>query len=121
MANLARLTAVWVPVSPTSAAVEFPVPAILLGRSDLWFQFNNPNPFDVAFEGTLKDAPFNMARYPGTSWLIKARERTPTFVSKQPVKFSAVAVGTPGCPLPDENFDYAGCVIGLVYFTGGAR
>ena len=85
---------------------------------DLLFQFINPNPFDIALEGTPSGQTFMPASWPGASWLIHARERSPIFISKKPAILSAVAVATPGCPLPEDDFSYATCMLGLVYGQG---
>lgn len=118
---LSRRTSVWVPVSPTSGSTQFPVPNMLIGVPDLLFQFVNPNPFAVAFEGTPAGASFNEAMWPSASWLILPMERTQVYISKQPVTFSAVAADVPGCPLPGAGFSYSNCMIGLVYGTGRLR
>jgi hypothetical protein len=115
---LSRVTTLWVPVSPFSASVPFNVPLNLLDKSDLLFEFVNPNPFDVALEGTPVGGTFMQASWPGPSWLIHAREHSQTYISKKPVFLSAVAVSTPGNPLPDEGYDYSTCRIGLIYGTG---
>lgn len=116
--TFSRMTTVWVPVSPTSGSNQFQIPAMLIGVSDLLFQFVNPNPFDVVLEGTPQGGTFNAAVWPGAGWLVHARERTDIYISKQPVLLSAAAVATPGCPLPEDNFNYSNCYIGLVYGKG---
>jgi hypothetical protein len=118
MANFLRLGLVRVPVSPTSAPNQYTMPSSLIGIPNLTFFFKNQNPFAVRLEGTLAGASFVQVT-PTTGWAIDAYERTPIYGSKMPVMLSALAVATPGCPLPEGTFDYTNCVIELVYGRGG--
>jgi hypothetical protein len=106
-----------VPVSATSAGSEFPVTAGMMpGNSDLTFMFVNPNPFDVRLEGTPANSAFVQVSE-STGWLVLARQSLGPFTSKNPVKLSAQAFGTPGMPLT-PGYDYTGAVIELVYGRG---
>lgn len=119
MPSFTRITTIWVPVSPTSANTPFPMPAILMGRSDLTFMFVNPNPFYVVLEGSIAGGSFNAASFPGAAWCVKPDNEPKIYASKQPNRLSAAAVDLPSCPLPD-NYDYSNCYIGLIYGYGGS-
>lgn len=106
-----------IPVSATSAANEFVVtPGMMPGIPDLTFMFVNPNSFDVRLEGTSQGSSF-VPVTESTGWLVLARQSLGPFTSKNPVKMSAQAFGTPGMPLT-PGYDYTGCVLELVYGRG---
>lgn len=119
MPNFLRQATIQVPVSATSASAEFAIPAELQGIPNLTFFFVNPNEFDVRLEGTPKNATFTSVTA-STGWLVYARERTPVYGSKMPVKLSAMAVNTRSNPLIPGT-DYSGAYIELVYGRGGNR
>lgn len=120
MANFLRQATLRVPVSPTSASNQFPMPDTLIGVPYLTFFFVNANPFDVRLEGTLVGGSFVQVTE-GTGWLVFGREKSPIYGSKMPAKLSAMAVSTSGNSLPDAGFDYTNCWIELVYGRGSGR
>jgi hypothetical protein len=120
MANFLRSAIVRVPVSPTSAANKFSIPAGLIGVSNLTFFFSNMNPFVVRLEGTVAGKPFVQVSA-SSGWEIGPGDSMDSMIigSKMPVLLSAMAFDTPLCPLPDAGYDYSNCYVQLTYGKGG--
>lgn len=105
------------PVSPSSASIQFDMTGKLPSQPNLTFMFVNPMPFDVRLEGTPKDTDF-LAVTSSTGWPILARTTAMgPFTSKMPRWLSVMAWDNPGNRLV-PGFDYTGCFIELVYGRG---
>lgn len=117
--SLSRVTTIQVPVSPTSAATPFQVPAALVGKPNLFFYFENMTPFDVRLTGTTQaeyaaNSNTATAVTATTGWSIPARSMRGPFISKMPVYLSAMVIDTPGNPLVGGT-SYTGSFIELTY------